>query len=42
MKTDKQLKGALGEDAVCAELLRNGHSIIERNYHKRSGEIDII
>lgn len=42
MKTDKQKKGALGEDAVCAELVKRGHRILERNYHKRVGEIDII
>ena len=42
MKTDKQIKGALGEDAVCAELERRGHRIIERNYSRRTGEIDII
>ena len=42
MKTDKQIKGSLGEDAVCAELERRGHRILERNYRKRSGEIDII
>ena len=42
MKTDKQLKGALGEDAVCAELEKRGHRILERNYRRRSGEIDII
>ena len=42
MKTDKQIKGSLGEDAVCAELERRGHRIIERNYRRRSGEIDII
>ncbi len=39
---DKQAKGKLGEDAVCAELERRGHLIIDRNYHKRVGEIDII
>ena len=42
MRTDKQEKGALGEDAVCAELERRGHRILARNYHKRVGEIDII
>lgn len=42
MKTDNQKKGALGEDAVCEELIRRGHTIVARNYHKRSGEIDII
>lgn len=39
---DKQAKGKLGEDAVCAELENRGHAIIARNYHKRTGEIDII
>ncbi len=39
---DRQTKGRLGEDAVCAELERRGHTIIARNYHKRVGEIDII
>lgn len=42
MKTDKQLKGALGENSVCAELVRRGHTILARNYRKRTGEIDII
>lgn len=42
MKTDKQEKGVLGEDAVCAELERRGHRILARNYRKRVGEIDII
>lgn len=39
---DKQGKGRLGEDAAAAELLKRGHIIIERNYHKPCGEIDII
>lgn len=42
MKTDNQEKGKLGEDAVCAELEKRGHTIIRRNFHKRVGEIDII
>ena len=40
--SDKQEKGKLGEDAVCAELEKRGHAVIARNYHKRTGEIDII
>lgn len=40
--SDKQEKAKLGEDAVCAELEKHGHTIIARNYHKRVGEIDII
>ncbi len=39
---DRQSKGKLGEDAVCAELEKRGHRIIARNYRKRVGEIDII
>lgn len=39
---DRQSKGKLGEDAVCAELEKRGHTIIARNYRKRVGEIDII
>ena len=40
--SDKQEKGKLGEDAVCAELEKRGHTVIARNYHKRTGEIDVI
>ena len=40
--SDRQEKGKLGEDAICAELEKKGHSILARNYHKRVGEIDII
>lgn len=39
---DRQTKGRMGEDAVCAELIKNGHRIIERNFRKSFGEIDII
>ena len=39
---DKQTKGKLGEDAAVEELVRRGHRIIERNYRKPCGEIDII
>ncbi len=39
---DKQSKGRLGEDAVCTELEKKGHKIIERNFRKSFGEIDII
>ena len=34
--------GQRGEDAVVAYLLHNGFTICERNFLKRSGEIDII
>ena len=39
---DKRRKGDLGEDAVCAALEKKGHKIIERNFRKPFGEIDII
>jgi putative endonuclease len=34
--------GDIGEDVACAFLLRKGFRIIERNYRKPWGEIDII
>lgn len=39
---DRQTKGRLGEDAAAEELIRRGHRIVERNYRKPCGEIDII
>ena len=41
-KTDKQIVGKIGEDAVCKYLKNKGFSIIERNYLKKCGELDII
>jgi len=34
--------GKLGEDLAAAYLKRNNHTIIQRNYRQKSGEIDII
>lgn len=34
--------GKIGEDAVAKYLENNGYEIIERNFHSRFGEIDII
>lgn len=34
--------GNIGEDAVCAFLLRHGYDILNRNFTVRGGEIDII
>lgn len=34
--------GNLGEDSVCNHLRRNGYKVVERNYLKKWGEIDII
>ena len=34
--------GRDGEDIACQFLMRNGYKILERNYRKKWGEIDII
>ena len=34
--------GKIGEDAVEKYLKNNGYEILERNFHSRWGEIDII
>lgn len=40
--TDKQIVGKAGEDIACAKLEMAGFSVMQRNYLKKSGEIDII
>ena len=40
--TEKQKIGKLGEDIATRFLVKRGYTIIERNYLKRTGEIDII
>ena len=41
--TSKSQKiGELGEDMACQFLMKHGFSILERNYTKKWGEIDII
>ena len=40
--TEKQKVGNLGEDLACEFLRRQGHSIVDRNYRKKWGEIDIV
>lgn len=45
MKTftsDSQKIGKLGEDVACLYLKKHGFSILERNYTRKWGEIDII
>ena len=39
--TKKQI-GKIGEDMACNYLLQNNYKIIDRNFHCRQGEIDII
>ena len=40
--SDKQKTGEIGEDVVCTFLMKHGHEILERNYTKKWGEIDIV
>ncbi len=40
--TQKSELGKLGEDFACEYLLKNGYKIIERNYRKFYGELDIV
>ncbi len=40
MKT--QIRGMLGENAACKYLKKKNYRILERNFRKRYGEIDII
>ena len=40
--TEKQKLGKIGEDLACEYLEKLGYKIIERNYLKKWGEIDII
>jgi putative endonuclease len=41
-KTEKQIVGKIGEDAVCDYLRKDGFVVIERNYLKKWGELDIV
>jgi putative endonuclease len=40
--SNTQKIGQLGEDVACTFLMKHGFSILERNYTKKWGEIDII
>lgn len=40
--SDSQKIGLLGEDVACKFLMKQGYSILERNYTRKWGEIDII
>ncbi len=40
--TNKQIVGKKGEEAACAHLIGLGYRIIDRNYWRKWGEIDIV
>lgn len=42
MMTEKQIRGALGEQAAVDYLRQNGFMIVERNYRIGRSEVDII
>jgi putative endonuclease len=42
LRTEKRKLGDLGENASCMFLVKHGYEILERNYLKPWGEIDII
>ena len=42
MKTQKQVVGNIGEDLASMFLMKHGFKIIERNYRKKWGELDIV
>ena len=42
MQTEKQIRGAIGEQAAVDYLRKNGFFIVERNYRIGRSEVDII
>ncbi len=40
--TEKQKIGRIGEDCACKYLEKRGYRVIDRNYLKKWGEIDIV
>ncbi len=42
MKTEKQVIGRVGEDLTNDYFLANGFRVIDRNYLKKWGEIDLV
>jgi putative endonuclease len=40
--TEKQKIGRIGEDCACKFLVKEGYRVIDRNYLKKWGEIDIV
>ena len=41
-RTEKQIVGALGEDIATRFLINKGFAVVDRNYRKKFGELDIV
>ena len=41
-QTQKQKIGKIGEDVACKFLAKRGFSVVERNYWKKCGELDVV
>jgi putative endonuclease len=41
-KTEKRKRGDIGEEVACKYLEKKGYKVLERNYWKPWGEIDIV
>ncbi|MFA6552506.1 MAG: YraN family protein [Candidatus Paceibacterota bacterium] len=41
-RTQKRILGDLGEKTACKFLVKRGYEIVERNYLRKCGEIDIV
>ena len=39
---NKKEKGDLGENIACKFLIKNGFTVVDRNYYKKWGEIDVV
>lgn len=42
MKTDKRRLGDIGENVACMFLMKRGYEILDRNYLRKWGELDIV
>lgn len=41
-RTSKRVTGDIGEDVACKFLVKHGFDVIDRNYSKKYGELDIV
>ena len=42
MKTNKRKLGDIGENVACVFLVKQGYEILDRNYLRKWGELDIV